>query len=962
MDTQVRTPLEVFTLPQHLVVPLFQRPYVWDEEEQWLPLWQDVERVANLRLSSPHSGGRHFLGAVVLQAHEGITGRVQTSNIIDGQQRLTTLQLFMDSVAAVLEEHGFDALGSQLQSLTHNSPVFVPDPHDQLKVRHTNRDRAAYDEVMNAEIPIAHSELKHAASKIVRAHAFFAAQTRDWLTAAQDESETLQRAEALATVLQQGLQLVVIDLQSTENSQEIFETLNARGTPLTAADLIKNFVFQRLGAEGADTQKIYAELWPFESRFWESDVAVGRNRMSRGSVFLNQWLVSRIADEVSPKQTFTIFKHYVEHETDQSMTQLLTTIRQQADLYEKWTLAAEDPFRTLTPVEMCVYRMKSAGLELLKPILLWLHEPERNLPPETISRVVAAVESWVMRRLLMRLSLSSLGRNVADIIRVHRSADPDTLASAVEEYLSRLKVVSTYWPGDIELRNALQTEAAYVRYSRGRLRMVLEAAEDHLRAPHNAGQMPRRGFPIEHLLPQKWQANWPVDGLAAELRRSEHVHRIGNLTLLTESLNSSVSNSAWLGAKGKRAKLRKYDVLLLNREILDMSADGWDEGLIDRRTGLIVDALISTWPVPEGHVGEVVDAVPDEESWVEVKHLVAAGLLKPGTVLVPRKGQWQEARATITEAGSILLDGEEFFSPSAAGRQLKGGFTNGWMFWHLEDGRRLADIREAFRGHRDDSDGGLAGWDPEADYEAATEFWLKLTDQAKQLFETLLEVAPEPLTATELAARLGASSDRGVAALLSWPGITARALGHRLPSRWSPGPPSCYWMDESAAELFSDVLKELPESEMELTAPKPHRTGIPAIQQTFWSRVRDYGEVRTELPFARTPRPQHWYTIPLTAAGVELNLLVNSVKNRVQVDFYIHENEQLFQHLLAQREVIENQLDMTLQWLPMPGRKACRIVAERAGDFTDESQAPDLIEWLVTTAEAFARVFPNYLR
>ena len=157
MDTQVRTPLEVFALPQHLVVPLFQRPYVWDEEEQWLPLWQDVERVARLRLSNPYSGGRHFLGAVVLQAHDGRTGRVQASNIIDGQQRLTTLQLFMDSVAAVLEEHGFDALSSQLQSLTHNSPVFVSDPADQLKVRHTNRDRAPYDEVMNAEVPIAHS-------------------------------------------------------------------------------------------------------------------------------------------------------------------------------------------------------------------------------------------------------------------------------------------------------------------------------------------------------------------------------------------------------------------------------------------------------------------------------------------------------------------------------------------------------------------------------------------------------------------------------------------------------------------------------------------------------------------------------------------------------------------------------------------------------------------------------------
>lgn len=819
MDTQVRTPLEVFALPQHLVVPLFQRPYVWDEEEQWLPLWQDVERVARLRLSNPYSGGRHFLGAVVLQAHDGRTGRVQASNIIDGQQRLTTLQLFMDSVAAVLEEHGFDALSSQLQSLTHNSPVFVSDPADQLKVRHTNRDRAPYDEVMNAEVPIAHSELKHAASKIVRAHGFFVGRTRDWLAEAQDEADSLQRAEALAAVLQQGLQLVVIDLQSTENSQEIFETLNARGTPLTAADLIKNFVFQRLEAEGADTQKIYAEVWPFESRFWESDVAVGRNLMSRGSLFLNQWLVSRTADEVSPKQTFTIFKHYVEHETDKPMAQLLATIRQQADMYEKWTIAADDSFRTLTPVEMSIYRMKSAGIELLKPILLWLYEPERNLPPETINRVVTTVESWVMRRLLMRLSISALGRNVADIIRVHRSAEAEDLASSVEDYLSRLKVVSTYWPGDVELRNALQTEAAYVRYPRARLRMFLEAAEDHLRAPHSSGQMPRRSFPIEHLLPQKWQANWPVDGLASEIQRAEHVHRIGNLTLITESLNSSVSNSAWLGAKGKRAKLHKYDVLLLNREILDMSAEGWDENLIDRRTNLIVDALISTWPVPEGHVGEVVDAVADEESWVEVKHLVAAGLLKPGTVLVPRKGKWHDARATVTQAGHIVLDGEEFYSPSAAGRKLKGGFTNGWMFWHLEDGRRLADIREAFRGHRDDSDGGLAAWDPETDYEAATKFWLQLTDQARQLFEILLDVAPEPLAANELAARLGASSDRTVAALLSWPGTAARSLGHRLPTRWSPGPPSSYWMDESTAELFSDVIRQPPEPEPGLLAP-----------------------------------------------------------------------------------------------------------------------------------------------
>ena len=59
METAVRTPMDIFHLPQRLVVPLFQRQYVWDETEQWLPLWQDVRRVAELRLKDPASTAAH---------------------------------------------------------------------------------------------------------------------------------------------------------------------------------------------------------------------------------------------------------------------------------------------------------------------------------------------------------------------------------------------------------------------------------------------------------------------------------------------------------------------------------------------------------------------------------------------------------------------------------------------------------------------------------------------------------------------------------------------------------------------------------------------------------------------------------------------------------------------------------------------------------------------------------------
>ncbi|BDZ43354.1 hypothetical protein GCM10025865_26530 [Paraoerskovia sediminicola] len=172
METNVRTPMEIFNLPQHLLVPLFQRPYVWEEDDQWQPLWQDLERLAEVHLADQASGAAHFLGAVVLQAHGGVTGAVPASNVIDGQQRLTTLQLVLDAAAAVFEERGIDNLAAQLDSLTHNSSNFVPDRAEQLKIRHTNKDRSAFDEVMNASQPIEYASLKHTGSKIARAHAF----------------------------------------------------------------------------------------------------------------------------------------------------------------------------------------------------------------------------------------------------------------------------------------------------------------------------------------------------------------------------------------------------------------------------------------------------------------------------------------------------------------------------------------------------------------------------------------------------------------------------------------------------------------------------------------------------------------------------------------------------------------------------------------------------------------------
>lgn len=709
MDTNVYTPIDVFYQPRYFRVPLFQRPYVWTEEAQWQPLWQDVRRMAELRIEAPSQQAHHFLGAIVLQKNDGAFDNLKTHNVIDGQQRLTTLQLLMDATAAVLEEGGQDTFASRLDEFTHNPANFVASGHSRLKLRHSNRDRAAFDEVMDAEAPVAYDALKHAGSRVVGAHKFFAAEVAEWL-GTPDDAAYAARANGLAEVLTNGLQLVVIELQASENSQEIFETLNARGTPLSAADLIKNYVFQKLEGEGVDTKRAYTEDWPFESKFWETEVSLGRYNMTRGSLFLNQWLMSRIGEEIGPRTTFTRFKNYVEYGSNQKMSDLLPVIKQQANLYERWTVRAADPDVNLTPVEMAVYRMRATGIELLKPALIWLHDPALEAPTSVINEVIAAFESWVVRRQFLRLASANQGRVVAEAIRINQNTPVDQLAEQVRGHLALQHVSSSYWPGDDEVRQTLKTEAAYQRYPRGRLRMYLEAIEDHLRARTGQPQVARRGYPIEHILPQRWEYAWNVDGLEAQQERASHVHRLGNLTLLTTALNSSVSNGPWIGSEGKQAKLREHDTFLLNRSLRRDQTVVWDEAAIDARTDWMIDALLATWPVPAGHTGEVVDQQTAAPAWVDFKDIVAAGLVPAGTVLFSREGRWTARTATVADDGSILIDDRRFGTPSGAGRYVKGSATNGWHFWRLEDGTRLADLRTRFRAKQPGRTDALADW------------------------------------------------------------------------------------------------------------------------------------------------------------------------------------------------------------------------------------------------------------
>ncbi len=123
METRVRTPHDIFFAPQQLLVPLFQRPYVWSQEGQWEPLWEDVQRQAERLLETGKPGSAHFLGAVVLQHQDGVVGGMPRWTIIDGQQRLTSLQLLLDAAHQVCELAGAPMAARQLEDPLSAQPA-----------------------------------------------------------------------------------------------------------------------------------------------------------------------------------------------------------------------------------------------------------------------------------------------------------------------------------------------------------------------------------------------------------------------------------------------------------------------------------------------------------------------------------------------------------------------------------------------------------------------------------------------------------------------------------------------------------------------------------------------------------------------------------------------------------------------------------------------------------------------
>ena len=430
-----------------------------------------------------------------------------------------------------------------------------------FKVWPTDADQAAFRHAMVNGL--SGSEWRE--SRIVKAHEFFRDQIEQWIGEGEGPDEDAnERAEALETALSQLLELVVIDLRSSDNPHIIFETLNARGTPLRQSDLMKNMILHEAEKTGVGDEV----AWPFEGAWWDRDIRQGRLYRPRIDVFLNYWLTMRTLQEVGATDMFLSFRRHYEAGEHGAIRDMAADIARVGSAYRSLEVGElEGAWTAFAP------RWKVMQAAVVTPVLLWLLSSQAE--PDQVVRAIKALESYLVCRMVCRMTTRAYNRVFVDLVRRLEDAGPTRAGDTVIDFLGAREAYSATWPNDNLVLDAISSKPLYRLLTRGRLRMVLEVIEEELRTTKSEGGGVPTDLTIEHIMPRSWRGAWPgpEPGLGPEgpeERRDRLLDSLGNLTLVNQPLNSALSNGPWAS---KRQRLLEHSTLFLNKDLLEHSQD-----------------------------------------------------------------------------------------------------------------------------------------------------------------------------------------------------------------------------------------------------------------------------------------------------------------------------------------------------------------------------------------------------
>jgi uncharacterized protein with ParB-like and HNH nuclease domain len=568
MEANKRTLSDIFNGNRILEIPFFQRTYVWSED-QWERLMEDLETVSVF--NKPY-----FLGSVILKQQPtpagGSVGDKRT--LIDGQQRLTTLNILLK------------VLCLKTNMNARHDRVFRLAKDNSVALLHNHFDIIDFNAVLDLEEEI---EIK-GNSQIIRAYEYFRKNIRP---------ESLDLDSILTNIM-----FVGIDLSPDEDEQQIFDTINSLGVRLTTAELLKNYFFQR------EDQSSYNKNWKevFEgdedSRlFWNKEISAGRAIRENIDIFFYSFLQIKVQDQSlavssEDRKSFTrldgLFDSYKRFIKDYNIDKdlLIQEINEYARIYReniKFNVTSDELISdySVNRINAIIFGLDNTTvipyvLYILKEVS---NSNERNLIWEYL-------ESYLMRRLVCHSVNNNYNNLFSEKLLTNSAITKDILIQQIESQSATVNRM----PNDEELMEGFHRSKLVNKQSTGILYMLESAIRN--RSKHSTALLGINKYSLEHVMPKKWENKWSKVASEEEKNiRNFKLQTLGNLTIITQSLNASIRDSSWdvkkegsignPGLKQYASGIETFSSFLDKRE--------WTEAVIEERAEFLYSIAIKVW-------------------------------------------------------------------------------------------------------------------------------------------------------------------------------------------------------------------------------------------------------------------------------------------------------------------------------------------------------------------------------
>ena len=561
-------------------VPFFQRSYVWDEEN-WSVFWEHT-----LAVLEEYENGKeqeHFIGTIITKQRASNRIGEAIHDLIDGQQRMTTVALLLKAL-----RDRVDGTKPRLREIVEHYLWFVDSVDTRhYRISHGKYDREVFERVMDNEASVLVSVGVDDSHKIMRAYRYFYAQLTDF-----DDT----RLETLKDILLERIPVISMMLAPNDDEQEIFDTINALGVRLTTGELLKNFIFM-----DEELQPYFTKLWeePFESNpenieFWGEPKTAGRIIRTNIEVLLYCYLIIKTGREVKLERLFNEYKVWLKGADVEKKMLFLEELRDYARLYMEFPSSQDFNQIAFEEHEKRFFHLiENLSITTAYPLVLYLYK----LLPSNSERIamLRVLESYLVRRNVCKLTTKNYNQlfiqmmnNLEGFRSVKGSIGTNDLVAVIQAFTDE----SNRQPNDAEFRGAFSS----IGLSNQNAREILFCIALK-QASEGMSDMPTLSlgtYSVEHMLPQTWEPNWTERPMNADEKAARYIklRTLGNLTLVTKKLNSTMQNAAW---DEKKEFLRPNSALRMTTDYLSLPS--WNELTIEARASDLASVALTVWPL-----------------------------------------------------------------------------------------------------------------------------------------------------------------------------------------------------------------------------------------------------------------------------------------------------------------------------------------------------------------------------